>query len=245
ARRRKVQRRQWVIGLTSLLLIVGAIILINLRLGSDVAFADVMERLSQQTAFRTSGVLLKGSPRGTIQHHQFEQIAEREEAVTPRGEVCYKVRWRQGESSPSDPSAFQSRVVFPANLDFPNVLFVETQRDDRGDIVKSRLFPPLALENKSRYQFMFTGLLLMSRSAADQAIHHPAVGLEESQEMIAGKPSKVFSLTVRDTQGNAVCWKLHVSYQTRLPYRVEVTYRTKADVVRQADYVVEYPSRQR
>lgn len=242
ALRRKARWLQWTIGFVFALLIVGAVVLSNVSTGGDVAFADVMELLSQQTAFRTSGVILEGSPQGTIRHYQFEQTAERDESAVMDRSVRYKIQWRLWRSSHQTPSEFQSRMWFPVNLDFPNVLFEETKRDDKGDIRRSRIFPPTALENKSRYQFMFTGLLLLSRSAADHAIHHPSVDFKESQETIVGKPGKVFTLTVRDTQGNAVSWRFHVSYQTRLPYRVEATYRLGTDIIRRADYVIDYLS---
>lgn len=235
------RRQKWLVcsAFAAALIVCGVLIWVSLT--GDIVFAEMMDRVSQQAAFRTSGVILEGA-QGTIKCRQFEQIAERDEKSVPEGDVRWHVRWQSWQFSSPLPSGQRSEIEFQSNIDFPNMLFVETKRDEQGNIVKSKLFPPDTIEKGSRYQFMFTGLPWMSRIAAENAIRHPAVEFKESQEKVADKPVKVFSLSIRDTQDNQVMWKFYVSYQTRLPYRVEATYRSKAGILRQADYLVNYPS---
>jgi hypothetical protein len=241
-RQSRLRRLNWLVVFAfAAVLIAGGVLIIKVPLAGDVAFAEMMDRLSRQAAFRTSGTILEGA-QGTIRYQQFEQIAERDENGGPEGEIRWNVLWRLWQSSSSVPSEKRSQIEFPPNIDFPNVLFVETKRDEQGNIVESKLFPPNRIEKGSRYQFMFMGLPWMSRLAAENAIRHPAVEFEEGQEKVANKSIKVFSLSVRDTQDHRVIWKFYVSYQTRLPYRVQATYRSKTGILRQADYVVDYPS---
>jgi hypothetical protein len=236
------RRLSWLVVLAfAAVLIAGSVLILKVPLTGDIAFAEMMDLLNHQAAFRTSGIILEGA-QGTIRYRQFEQIAQRDEKSAREGEVRWNVLWRLWQSSSSIPSEQRSRIEFPSNIDFPNVLFVETKRDEQGNIVESKLFPPNRIEKGSRYQFMFMGLPWMSRLAAENAICHPTVEFEEGQEKVAGKTVKVFSLSVRDTQGHQVVWKFYVSYQTRLPYRVESTYRSKAGILRKADYMVDYPS---
>ncbi len=238
---RKTRRSRWTVGIAIALCVVVGNILIRGPYSGDIAFADVMELLSRQAAFRTSGIILEGA-QGTIRYRQFEQIAERDENGVREGKIRWNVLPRLWQSSSPIPSEPRGQIEFSSNIDFPNVLFVETKRDAQGNIVRSQLFPPAWIDQGSRYQFMFTGLPWMSRLAAENAIRHPAVEFKESQERVADKTVKVFSLSVRDTQDNQVTWKFYVSYQTRLPYGVEATYRSKTGILRRADSLVDYPS---
>lgn len=241
-RQARSRRQKWLVCFAFAAVLIACGVLIRGPLTGDIAFAEMMDLLSRQAAFRTSGTILKGSQQGTIRYQQFEQIAERDENGVREGNICWNVRWRTWQSSSSPPSEQPSQIEFPSNIDFPNVLFVETKRDEQGNIVESKLFPPSRIEKGSSYQFMFMGLPWMSKSAAENTVRHPAVEFKESQEKVADKTIKVFSLSIRDTQDNRVIWKFYVSYQTRLPYRVQATYRSKAGILRQADYVVDYPS---
>ncbi|MEO0248942.1 MAG: hypothetical protein ABIN58_05240 [candidate division WOR-3 bacterium] len=242
SRQARSRGRKWLACFAFAAVLIACGVLIRGPLTADIAFAEMMDRLSQQASFRASGTILEGSRQGAIRYQPFEQITERDEKGVPDGNVRWNVLWRSWQSSSPLPSERRIGIEFPSNIDFPIMLFLETKRDEQGNIVESRLFPPDSIDKGSRYQFMFTGLPWMSRVAAENAIHHPAVEFEEGQEKVADKTVKAFSLSIRDTQSNQVIWKFYVSYQTRLPYRVEATYRSKTGILRQADYLVDYPS---
>jgi hypothetical protein len=212
----------------------------------DVAFAEMMDELSHQTSFRTTGKIIYGmpSPNGSIQYHQFEQTAQRISASDSNDSVRLKILLRLWQASgQSTPKVLASEIGFPAAIDFPGVLFSETIRGDlEGDIIRSKLFSPRGIEKISIYQFFFTGLPWMSKYAAENVLHHPAVTFRERKVKVANQVEKVFSLTVRDTMSHQIQWQFHVARGMRLPYRVEVTYRTRGNVATQADYVVDYPS---